>query len=278
MRESKVGKVQLSITPGRLHIAMLNLPQAAGVDADYSVTKDSVLYGVVTSLTDSEEAVPRFSWADLPFSCRFRVDEGVLTITDVKQGVLTGKDEKGRSKQIPLIQAVLPGRYTRAESAERAARRNPTASRPVAGTLRPQASAVPTNCDEPGERQDYRTPLRGPIPPGTKLPQCEEPPDEALVLSALRDKQASHSERWAESRDDFEIVTEKIVDKVDPPRFFPLIGPAQLHHCHYKCTVYYTGTIELSWPFPFRVNRPCVEVVYIDKDHLHLCLDQGGSR
>ena len=68
-----------------------------------------------------------------------------------------------------------------------------------------------------------------------------------------------------------EIVCEKLVDKIDPPRFFPLVGPAQLHHCHWKCTVYYTETIESGYPFPFRCVRPRVQVVYIDLDHLHEC-------
>ena len=63
---------------------------------------------------------------------------------------------------------------------------------------------------------------------------------------------------------------EKMIDKIDPPRFFPLIGPAQLHHCHFKCTVYYKETIESGYPFPVKVTRPRVDVVYIDKDHLHL--------
>ena len=75
---------------------------------------------------------------------------------------------------------------------------------------------------------------------------------------------------YEEFRDDIDIVTERIVDRIDPPRFYPLIGPAQLHHCHWKCTVYYVGTYESGWPFPVRIRRPRVQVVYIDKDHLHL--------
>ena len=76
---------------------------------------------------------------------------------------------------------------------------------------------------------------------------------------------------YEEFRDDYEFTVEKLVDHVDPPRFFPLIGPAQLHHCHWKCTVYYTETIESGYPFPFRCVRPRVQVVYLDLDHLHLC-------
>jgi hypothetical protein len=43
-----------------------------------------------------------------------------------------------------------------------------------------------------------------------------------------------------------------------------------LHHCHWKCTIYYIETIESGYPFPFRCVRPRVQVVYIDLDHLHL--------
>ncbi len=60
------------------------------------------------------------------------------------------------------------------------------------------------------------------------------------------------------------------MDKVDAPRFYPLVGPAQLHHCHWKCTVNYVETIAVHYPIPLRISRPRVQVVYIDKDHLHL--------
>ena len=75
---------------------------------------------------------------------------------------------------------------------------------------------------------------------------------------------------YEEFREDFEFTVEKLVDRVDPPRFFPLVGPAQLHHCHWKCTIYYTETVQSSYPFPVKVVKNRVEVVYIDKDHLHL--------
>jgi hypothetical protein len=71
-------------------------------------------------------------------------------------------------------------------------------------------------------------------------------------------------------RDDIQLVAERILDRTDPPRFFPQVGRAQLHHCHWKCTVHYTETVESSYPFPFTARRPRVEVVYIDKDYLVL--------
>ena len=57
---------------------------------------------------------------------------------------------------------------------------------------------------------------------------------------------------------------ENIVDHVDPVRYYPLIGPAQLHHCHWKCTVDFTHTRE--------GKQRGVEIVYIDLDHLHQAL------
>ena len=46
-----------------------------------------------------------------------------------------------------------------------------------------------------------------------------------------------------------------------------------LHHCHWTCTIYYTETVDSNYPFPFRVKRRRAEVVYIDKDHFHLCVN-----
>jgi RNA polymerase sigma factor (sigma-70 family) len=70
------------------------------------------------------------------------------------------------------------------------------------------------------------------------------------------------------SRDDIEVVAERLARQVDPPRFFPLVGKAELHHLHWKCTVYYKETVECGYPYPARTTRPRVEVVYIDKDYL----------
>ena len=68
------------------------------------------------------------------------------------------------------------------------------------------------------------------------------------------------------------------VDKIDPVRFFPLIGPAQLHHCHWKCTIYYNETVQSDYPFPVQVKKPRVQVIYIDTDHLHLYPGDNPAR
>jgi RNA polymerase sigma factor (sigma-70 family) len=71
-------------------------------------------------------------------------------------------------------------------------------------------------------------------------------------------------------RDDIQVVAERLARQVNPPRFFPLVGVAELHHYHWKCTVYYRETVEYSYPFPARTKQPRTEVVYIDTDYLVL--------
>lgn len=119
-------------------------------------------------------------------------------------------------------------------------------------------------------KNDFRTPIMPPINPGGPPPLCEDPPDQAAILRAMPRVARGVPYIYEEFRDNIQIVTERMVDRIDPARFYPLIGPAQLHHCHWKCTVYYDETVESSYPFPVQIKRPRVEVVYIDKDHLHL--------
>jgi RNA polymerase sigma factor (sigma-70 family) len=95
-----------------------------------------------------------------------------------------------------------------------------------------------------------------------------EPPSEEEVLQALPKVPPSVPSVLEVFRDDVSVVTERLARQVDPPRFFPLVGKAELHHCHWKCMVYYTETVESHYPHPFRSKRPRVAVVYIDKDYL----------
>lgn len=126
-------------------------------------------------------------------------------------------------------------------------------------------------------KNDSRVPLLPAIPPGHR-PYCEDPPDQQEILRAMPRVARGVPYIYEEFRDEIEFSVEKLVDRIDPPRFIPLIGPAQLHHCHWKCTVYYTETIESSYPFPVRVRRRRAEVVYIDKDHFHLCVSSPDAQ
>jgi hypothetical protein len=119
------------------------------------------------------------------------------------------------------------------------------------------------------EATDSTTAILPPLREGAACACCCAPSD-AEILHAL--SKPCHVPGVCEAhRDNVVIVTEQIVDHVDEPRYFPLVGPAQVHHSHWKCTVSYTETIEGRYPICYRVTVPHVAVVYIDKDHLHLC-------
>lgn len=115
-----------------------------------------------------------------------------------------------------------------------------------------------------------RTPIMPPILPGQPLPTCEDPPSEEEIIRALPKVTRGIPFVYEEFRDSYEIVVEKIVDRIDPPCHIPLIGPAQVHHCRYKCTVFWREQQYSDYPFPFGVKNDRAEVIYIDKDHAHL--------
>ncbi len=118
--------------------------------------------------------------------------------------------------------------------------------------------------------------ILAPIKPGERA-NCDDPPDNREIMRVLGNLDRGVAPIYEISRDDFEFTVEKLVDRIDPPRFFPMIGPAQLHHCHWKCTVYFTETVEISYPYPFKTKNRRSEVVYIDKDHVHLFVTEPNE-
>ena len=91
-------------------------------------------------------------------------------------------------------------------------------------------------------------------------------------MHALTERRPKHRLSVLEKtrRKNLRIVKEKIADYVDPPRFVPLIGPAQLHHAHYKCTIYSTEETDVGWPVPHKqVDENAQAVIYIDHQHFH---------
>jgi hypothetical protein len=101
---------------------------------------------------------------------------------------------------------------------------------------------------------------------------CIDPPSADHVMRTLPDTTSGGWTFGAEtSRNNVRMVVEPIVDRLDECRFIPLVGPARMHHCHYKCTVYFTETKRSYWPVPFTHNDQREEVVYIDNDHLIRC-------
>lgn len=101
---------------------------------------------------------------------------------------------------------------------------------------------------------------------------CQDPPSDDEVMRTLPNETSGGWPFLAEtSRNNVKIITEQIVDRMDECRFFPLAGPARLHHCHYKCTVYYDLVKRSDWPVPFYHKDESIQVVYIDHDHLIRC-------
>ena len=118
-----------------------------------------------------------------------------------------------------------------------------------------------------------RMPILGPITPGAPHTALDPPSDDEVerVLEASRPVQGGWPMLYETQRMNMHIVCEPISDYVDPPRVYPLCGPAQLHHVHYKCIVNFTEVVRVGWPIPYTTtNEDCQEVVYIDHDHFHM--------
>ena len=118
-----------------------------------------------------------------------------------------------------------------------------------------------------------RVPILGPITSGG-APVALDPPSDDEVMWALEKAQPVQGGipfLWERQRNNVRIVKCKIADYVDPPRVYPLIGPAQQHHAHYKCTIYYEDVRRVGWPKPYTLrDEDSREVVYIDHNHLHM--------
>ena len=86
-----------------------------------------------------------------------------------------------------------------------------------------------------------------------------DPPTDDEVMHALesaRPVQGGVPLIWEKQRNNVRILKEKIADYHDPPRFYPLIGPASLHHAHYKCTIYFEEKTTVGYPVPHTLARP----------------------
>lgn len=121
-----------------------------------------------------------------------------------------------------------------------------------------------------------RVPILGPTTSGGPPVALDTPTDDEVMhaLEAARPVQGGIPLLYEKQRNNVRIIKEKIADYVDPPRFYPLIGPAQLHHAHYKCTIYFEEKTTVGYPFPHtKHDREAIEVVYIDHNHFHMVGD-----
>ncbi|MEN1679887.1 MAG: hypothetical protein AAGJ46_09855 [Planctomycetota bacterium] len=127
--------------------------------------------------------------------------------------------------------------------------------------------------DQYWQKERYgRVPILGPVTSGGPPKALDEPSDDEVMraLESVQPVQGGIPFLWTRNRNNVRIVKCLIADYVDPVRVYPLIGPAQLHHAHYKCTVYYEDVRRVGWPVPHTiVDEDAREVLYIDHNHLH---------
>jgi hypothetical protein len=113
-----------------------------------------------------------------------------------------------------------------------------------------------------------RVPILDPVPGEFAPPPCLDPPSEAEVWAKVPKFRNGCPPFYEVQRNNVRFLIEKIGEKVDPVRIYPLAGPAQLVHCHYKATIYFDELYWSDYPIPFHHRDARVEVVYIDKDYL----------
>lgn len=122
------------------------------------------------------------------------------------------------------------------------------------------------------EERYTRVPILDPVEGENAPIFCLDPPTPDEVMRSLPDPTVNGYAFLAETtRNNVRIVVEPLVDRLDECKFVPLVGPARLHHCHYKCIVYYDKTLRSQWPIPFTHTDETQEVIYIDHDHLIRC-------
>jgi len=128
--------------------------------------------------------------------------------------------------------------------------------------------------DQYWEHERYeRAPILGPVTSGG-APVALDPPTDDEIMRALEKTRAVEGGiplLWERNRNNVRIVKQKIADYTDEPRVYPLIGPAQQHHAHYKCTIFYEDVRRIGWPLPHTIrDEEAEEVIYIDHNHLHM--------
>jgi hypothetical protein len=123
------------------------------------------------------------------------------------------------------------------------------------------------------EERYGRVPILGPLTAGGPAVALDPPSDDEVMraLERARPVQGGLPFNHSVQRNNVRIVKEKIADYIDPPRVVPLIGPVQLHHAHYKCTIYFEEVKHIGWPVPHTLrDEDAAEVIYVDHNHFHM--------
>jgi hypothetical protein len=122
------------------------------------------------------------------------------------------------------------------------------------------------------KREDTdKVPILDPIPGEFAPAACLDAPSEEEVWDKVPKFKTGSPVFYETQRNNVRILIEKIGEKVDPCKVYPLAGPCQLVHCHFKCSIYFDESYWSDYPIPFNHRKARVEVVFIDKDHLRRC-------
>ena len=108
-------------------------------------------------------------------------------------------------------------------------------------------------------------PIMGPLTSGGKA-QVLDPPTDDEVLSIIQVGSPNSPLLLPKNRRQLRFEKTLVADYVDPPKEYALIGRAQLHHAHYKCTV--TLPSETNRAFLNRAEAH-ESTFFIDHTHLH---------
>jgi hypothetical protein len=122
------------------------------------------------------------------------------------------------------------------------------------------------------EERYAKVPILDPVEGENAPLYCLDPPSSDEVMRTLPDSTSGGVAFLAEtSRNNVRIIVEPMVDRLDDCRFVPMVGPARIHHCSYKCTIYFEEVKRSYWPVPFTHRDQRQEVVYVDHDHYIRC-------
>ncbi len=134
------------------------------------------------------------------------------------------------------------------------------------------ASAPKGNSDEifPWKREPFenRIPIMGPMTSGGQA-QSIDPPTIDQLLEVIRISSPDSLPRVAREQ----VVIEKIADYVDPPKRYPLIGLAQLHHSHYKCIMMLRED-----ETDMKKGEQEQLILFVDHTHLHVSEELAVSQ
>jgi beta-lactamase regulating signal transducer with metallopeptidase domain len=119
----------------------------------------------------------------------------------------------------------------------------------------------------------------GPVTSGGDVKLIDPPAADEILRALAKTKGVDGTSPTAEDqRRDVRVQLELIAEYRDPPRMYPLIGRAQQHHAHYKCTIVSSKTTDNGRPLQHSaVAKGSRDVFYVDHNHFHVVDHAGGA-